>query len=219
MSWKIGYARVSREGQTNDQQIAALKAEGCRDVFVETASGALRDRPELAKALAAVREGDSLVIWKLDRLARSTKHLIELSDTLKARGVQLISITDRLDTATASGQLLFTVLGAIAQFERDVIIERVNAGLSRAKAEGKVGGRPKMDQAKLDVAFAEIGRGTSVRNAAKTSGISRATLNRAISASKTMRNGKEAKGGFEASKEAGNRHLRVVNGSGARMAS
>ncbi len=192
MSWKIGYARVSREGQTNDQQIAALKAEGCREVFVETASGARADRPELAKALAAVREGDSLVIWKLDRLARSTKHLIELSDTLKARGIQLISITDRLDTATASGQLLFTVLGAIAQFERDVIIERVNAGLVRAKAEGKVGGRPKADAAKIEHGLALLKAGLSYGKAAKLAGVGTATLHRASdrseNPSKTNRN-------------------------------
>jgi DNA invertase Pin-like site-specific DNA recombinase len=179
MSWKIGYARVSREGQTNEQQIAALKAEGCREVFVETASGARTDRPELAKALAAVREGDSLVIWKLDRLARSTKHLIELKDTLESRGIQLVSITDRIDTSQASGKLLFTVLGAIAQFERDVVIERVNAGLVRAKAEGKVGGRPRADKAKIEHGLTLVKAGLGYGKAAKLAGVGAATLHRA----------------------------------------
>ena len=215
MTYKIGYARVSREGQTTEQQVAALRKEGCEEIFEETGSGANRARPKLAEALARCRKGDALVIWKLDRLARSTKHLIEIAEDLKARQIELISITDRIDTSTASGKLLFTVLGAIAEFERDVIVERVTAGLDRARAQGKIGGRPRVDQAKLDIAFAAIGRGASVSEAARKAEISRSTLNRAIAASKTSPERKDTADSLENSLDTPKSHLKLVKTAAA----
>lgn len=146
MSWKFGYARVSREGQTPEQQITALMKEGVErgNIFVEQASGADRKRPELAKVLPKARKGDAIVIWKLDRLARSTRHLHEIADDLKERGIELVSITDRIDTTTSAGKFLFTMLGAVAELERDIIRERTNAGLERARGEGRVGGRTRL---------------------------------------------------------------------------
>lgn len=187
MSWKFGYARVSREGQTPEQQITALIKAGVEreNIFVETASGANEKRPELKKMLEKVRKDDTIVIWKLDRLARSMRHLMDIADDLKARGIHLHSLTDAIDTSTASGQLMFHVLGALAQFERSLIIERTNAGLARAREAGRIGGRQKTDQAKLDVAFANIGRGLSQEKACKVAGISRSTLVRAMREAKT----------------------------------
>jgi DNA invertase Pin-like site-specific DNA recombinase len=138
----IGYARVSTQDQNPALQLDALKAAGCEKVFVEKASGAQRDRPELMAALDYVRSGDSLVVWKLDRLARSLKQLIETVELLGSRGIGLRSLTEAIDTTTAGGKLVFHVFGALAEFERSIIRERTKAGLDAARARGKKGGRP-----------------------------------------------------------------------------
>lgn len=137
----IGYGRVSTLDQTPQLQNDALERAGCRKVFVDFASGADRDRPELAKCLAYLRKGDTLVFWKMDRLARSVLHLGEIAEDLAARGVGLRSLTEPIDTTTATGKLMFHLLSSFAEFERNVIRERTLAGLAAARARGRIGGR------------------------------------------------------------------------------
>ena len=140
----IGYARVSTQDQTPALQIDALKAAGCERIFMEKASGAQRDRPELMAALDYIRGDveDVLVVWKLDRLARSLSQLIETADLLQKRGVGLKSLTEAIDTTSAGGRLVFHMFGAMAEFERSIIRERTKAGLDAARARGRTGGRP-----------------------------------------------------------------------------
>ena len=138
----VGYARVSTHDQDVGLQLDALQAAGCGKLFTETASGAQRDRPQLKAALDYMRGGDTLVVWKLDRLARSLKQLIETVEDLGQRGVGLRSLTEAIDTTTAGGKLIFHVFAALAEFERAVILERTRAGLLAAKARGRLGGRP-----------------------------------------------------------------------------
>jgi DNA invertase Pin-like site-specific DNA recombinase len=138
----VGYARVSTLDQKPALQTDALTSAGCERLFTETASGAQRDRPELKAALAYLRSGDTLVVWKLDRLARSMRQLIETVDDLQARGIELRSLTESIDTATSGGRLVFHIFGALAEFERALIRERTRAGLEAARARGKNGGRP-----------------------------------------------------------------------------
>lgn len=139
----VGYVRVSTDDQNMDLQIDALKRAGCSKIFMERASGGNRDRPELKKALHYVHAGDVLVCWKLDRMARSVSHLIEIVEDLKGRKVGFRSLNDAIDTTTATGSLMFHIFAAFAEFERSVIRERVMAGLAAARARGRVGGRPK----------------------------------------------------------------------------
>ena len=138
----VGYARVSTRDQTVALQLDALHGAGCVRVFEETASGAQRDRPQLAAALDYMRAGDTLVVWKLDRLARSTRQLIETVEELARRGIGFRCLTQDLDTTTAGGRLVFTIFSAIAEFEREIIQERTRAGLDAARARGRRGGRP-----------------------------------------------------------------------------
>lgn len=138
----VGYARVSTQDQNPSLQLDALNAAGCEKVFTEKASGAQRDRPELAAALSYMRSGDSLVVWKLDRLARSLPQLIETVATLEDQGIGFHSLTEAIDTTTAGGKLVFHIFGALAEFERSVIRERTRAGLKAARDRGRKGGRP-----------------------------------------------------------------------------
>ena len=138
----VGYARVSTQDQNPALQIDALKAAGCEKLFTEKASGAQRDRPELAAALSFMRKGDSLVVWRLDRLARSLPQLIETVAQLESEGIGLRSLTEAIDTSTAGGKLIFHIFGALAEFERSVIRERTRAGLKAARERGRKGGRP-----------------------------------------------------------------------------
>ena len=140
---KIGYARVSTREQNADMQIDALQLAGCERIYQDTASGAKSIRPELVKLLAEVRSGDTVVIWKLDRLGRSLKHLVELVDELASRQIGLQSLNDPVDTTHAQGRLVFNLFASLAEFERELIKERTQAGLSAARARGRVGGRPK----------------------------------------------------------------------------
>ena len=139
----VGYARVSTLDQKPTLQIDALKAAGCTRIFTEKASGAQRERPELSAALDYIRQRDTLVVWKLDRLARSTRQLIETVEDLQSRGIELRSLTESIDTATPGGRLVFHIFGALAEFERAVIRERTSAGLQAARERGKKGGRPR----------------------------------------------------------------------------
>jgi DNA invertase Pin-like site-specific DNA recombinase len=139
----VGYARVSTQDQSPNLQLDALAKAGCARVFSESASGAQRDRPELARALDTMRPGDILVVWKLDRLARSLKQLIETVEPLEGKGIGFRSLTESIDTTTAGGKLTFHIFAALAEFERSMIRERTRAGLDAARARGRVGGRPR----------------------------------------------------------------------------
>src|SRR4051812_8559634 len=139
----VGYARVSTTDQTLDLQRDALTKAGCTKIFTDTASGALTERIGLNEALSYVRPGDSLVVWKLDRLGRSLKDLITRITQLNDRKIGFKSLTEQIDTTTSGGKLIFHIFGALAEFERDIIRERTNAGLAAARTRGKLGGRPK----------------------------------------------------------------------------
>src|SRR5215210_2296512 len=148
----IGYARISTGEQTLDLQLDALKAAGCGTVYQETASGAKADRPVLDDVLSYLRPGDTLVVWRLDRLGRSLQHLIEVVAALAERGIGFKSLTEQIDTTTPGGKLIFHVFGALAEFERDLIRERTHAGLAAARARGRLGGRPKaLDPKKMEL--------------------------------------------------------------------
>ena len=138
----VGYARVSTQDQSPALQRDALLEAGCERIFEEKASGAQRDRPELKAALEYMREGDTLVVWKLDRLARSMKQLIETVEELDERGISFKVIREAIDTTTPGGKLTFHIFGALAEFERSLIRERTTAGLAAARARGRTGGRP-----------------------------------------------------------------------------
>jgi len=139
---KIGYARVSTAEQNLELQKEALTKMGCTEIYEEKVSGAKKKRPELLKVIATLRKGDVLIVWKLDRLGRSTKELIQLVNEIQDKGAELKSLNDPIDTTTAHGKLAFHMFAALAEFERDVIRERTLAGLSTARARGRVGGRP-----------------------------------------------------------------------------
>lgn len=140
---KIGYARVSTRDQDLSLQLDALKVAGCTKVFQEKVTGSKKKRPELEKMLEQLRPGDIVVIWKLDRLARSTKDLIDLVNQIQERKAELQSLTEKIDTTTATGKLVFHLFAALAEFEKDIIRERTQAGLVAARARGRNGGRPK----------------------------------------------------------------------------
>lgn len=154
---RVGYARVSTKDQSVAMQVDALKAAGCERIYEEVASGARTDRPVLEDLVAHLRAGDVLVIWKLDRLGRSLKHLVTLTNDLLERGVGLISLNDPVDTTTPQGRLVFNIFASLAEFERDLIRERTQSGLKAARTRGRVGGRPKglSKQAKATAMAAE----------------------------------------------------------------
>lgn len=144
----IGYARVSTADQRPELQLDALAAAGCEQVFEERVSGVIRDRPELTQCLRALRKGDTLVVWRLDRLGRSLKDLVEIVTDLEGRGVAFRSLTEAMDTSTPGGKLVFHLFGALAEFERNIIRERTVAGLAAARSRGRRGGRkPKLSLA------------------------------------------------------------------------
>lgn len=163
----VGYARVSTIDQDPTLQLDALAAAGCAKVFEDRASGARADRAGLRSALEYVRDGDVLIVWKLDRLGRSLPHLIETVTSLATRGVGFRSITEAIDTTTPGGRLVFHLFGALGEFERDLIQERTRAGLAAAVARGRKGGRkPVVTSEKLKRARTFIAKGLTVREAA-----------------------------------------------------
>lgn len=141
---KVGYARVSTEDQHLHMQEDALKGAGCEEIFTDIASGVKSQRLGLDKALAYVREGDTLVVWKLDRLGRSIQHLIQTITTLQERKIGFKCLQENIDTLTSGGKLIFHIFSALAEFERDLIRERTHAGLKAARVRGRMGGRPPM---------------------------------------------------------------------------
>jgi DNA invertase Pin-like site-specific DNA recombinase len=176
----VGYARVSTQDQDAALQRVALEEAGCARVFQETASGAQRDRPELAAALSYMREGDTLVVWKLDRLARSVRQLIETVEGLEARGVGFRSLTENIDTTSPGGKLVFHLFAALAEFERGLIRERTMAGLANARAKGRTGGRPRSlaERDLIAVKALLADEQITMAEVAKRVGISPATLYR-----------------------------------------
>jgi DNA invertase Pin-like site-specific DNA recombinase len=173
----IGYARVSTTDQHLDLQQDALQAAGCERLFTDTTSGARAERPGLNAALEACRPGDTLVVWKLDRLGRSLPHLVETVRTLGSRGIGFKSLQEHLDTTTSGGKLIFHIFASLAEFERDLIRERTQAGLAAARARGRKGGRPKgVNEKKQKAALAlKKDAGRSVREICEIVGISRNT--------------------------------------------
>ncbi|WP_288424230.1 recombinase family protein [uncultured Spirosoma sp.] len=179
----IGYARVSTQDQNLSMQLDALNAQGCTRIFQEKASGAKADRPELTKLLEHVREGDTVVVWKLDRLGRSLTHLVQLVTELETKNVGLISLNDPVDTTTAQGRLVFRIFASLAEFERELIRERTNAGLQSARRRGQRLGRPgglsKSAQDKAMIAESLYREAKhSVEGIAQHIGISKSTLYR-----------------------------------------
>ena len=183
----VGYARVSTQEQDLALQLDALHRAGCTKLFEEKASGAQRDRPALKAALDYMREGDTLVVWKLDRLARSLKQLIETVEQFGERGIGLRSLTEAIDTTTAGGKLVFHIFAALAEFERGVIRERTLAGLQAARARGRLGGRPPALKAK-DLAAAKAmlkDPEITVAEVAKRLGVAASTLYRHLPRART----------------------------------
>ena len=180
----IGYARVSTAEQNLGLQRDALAGAGCDTVFEDHASGAKAERPGLADALVHLRRGDALVVWKLDRLGRSMAHLIDTVRRLETKGIGFRSLTEGVDTTTPGGTLVFHIFGALAQFERDLIRERTNAGLKAAEARGRKGGRkPVVTLDKLTRARAYLAAGLTVREAAARVKVGKTALYEAISGS------------------------------------
>jgi DNA invertase Pin-like site-specific DNA recombinase len=178
----IGYARVSTLDQTLALQQDALTAAGCEQLYTDTASGALTDRPGLAQALSHVRGGDTLVVWRLDRLGRSLPQLIETISQLQQRGIGFRSLQEQIDTTTSGGKLVFHVFGALAEFERDLIRERTHAGLTAARKRGRLFGRPRVLTPKQVIQLRTLAEDerTTVTEICETLGISRATFYRYI---------------------------------------
>ena len=183
-SMLIGYARVSTQDQNLALQYDALMHAGCQKVFEDKISGTKAERPGLSLCLEMLREGDTLVVWKLDRLGRSAKQLVNLVGELQEQGIHFKSLTDSIDTSTAAGRFFFHVMASLAEMERELMVERTRAGLEIARQSGRKGGRkPKMTDSKLGVAKTLLANGVSPRDVAKNLGISIATLYRWIPAS------------------------------------
>src|ERR1700756_2547356 len=180
----IGYARVSTDDQSLSLQRDALTKVGCKRIFTDKASGAPTQRPGLADALSHLRKGDSLVVWKLDRLGRSVKGLVDLVAEFETRQIHFRSLTDEIDTKTPAGRFFFHVMANLAQMERELIIERTRAGLEAAKRQGRVGGRKRqMTDSKIQAARKLLASGTLPQEVAHSLGVSVPTLYRWVPAS------------------------------------
>jgi DNA invertase Pin-like site-specific DNA recombinase len=183
----VGYARVSTIDQNLDLQISALKEIGCEKVYQDQISGTKANRPGLDLALEVLRENDTLVVWKLDRLGRTVKGLIDLVNHLHQKEIHFKSITDNVDTSTPAGRFFFHVMASLAQMERELMAERTKAGLAAAKAKGRVGGRKrKMTQSKIESAKQLLANGTLPKDVAQNLGISVPTLYRWVPASNNL---------------------------------
>lgn len=174
---KIGYARVSTKDQSLELQEDALQKAGTERIYSEKESGGKWNRTELEKCLDHLRPGDTLIVYKLDRLARSTKQLIDIADRLKEDDIELVSLNEQLDTRTPIGKAMFSMIGVMAELERDMIKERTQAGLQAARARGRKGGRPKMDQSKVERALQLYDEERlTVREITNETGVSKALL-------------------------------------------
>jgi DNA invertase Pin-like site-specific DNA recombinase len=175
---KIGYARISTVEQDLSLQMDALEEAGCDKIYEDKASGAKEQRPGLREATEYLRKGDTLVVWRLDRLGRSLKHLIETVGSLEERGIGFQSLQESIDTTTSGGRLIFHIFGALAEFERNLIRERTKAGLDAARARGRKGGRPKaLDEKKTQLAYQLYDeRKRTVKEICQILGVSKPTL-------------------------------------------
>lgn len=173
---RIGYARISTADQNLDMQVDALKAAGCDVIIEEKASGVRERRPKFDSMMEELREGDTLVIWRLDRAFLSTKHLISVLDGLHSRGVQFVSLLDGIDTTTEAGGMVFTLAAAVSEFEHDLIVERSRAGLKAARARGRKGGRPRVSREKVDEALEMYDKGHSIAQIMLATGLSNGTI-------------------------------------------
>lgn len=182
----IGYARVSTVDQNLSMQIDALEKKGCWKIFEEKVSGTKKERPQLQEMLSMLRPGDTVVVYKLDRISRSLKHLLELSEFFDQNKINLISIHENIDTSTAMGRFFFHSMGALNQLQRDLISEVTRAGLDAARARGRSGGRPKADEKKVRTALKMYdSKNHSISEICKTVGISAPTLYRYINERKS----------------------------------
>lgn len=175
----IGYARVSTKEQDLSLQLDALSKYGCDRIFTDKMSS-VKERQGLTDALGYLREGDTLVVWKLDRLCRSLPDLIKISEQIRMTGAQLVSITESIDTSTPAGRLYFNILGALGQMERELIQERVKAGLAAARRRGKVPGKPRVSEEKLELARRELSAGRTYPEVARILGVHPQTLYRLV---------------------------------------
>ncbi len=196
-SMSVGYARVSSQDQNPELQQDELQKAGCEEIFWEKVSSRKESRPALERALRHCREGDVLVVWKLDRLGRSLKDLIQVVNSLQERGVGFRSLRESIDTTTPSGKLVFHIFGSLAEFEREVIRERTMAGLSAARARGRKGGRkPKLDERKIEMARKMLADpDTTVGEVAEAFGVSTDTIYRRVGVVRPDRTDHASEGG------------------------
>ena len=182
MPQKIGYARVSTQDQDLSLQLDALKRADCEQIYEEKVSGKNTERPELANCLKALRAGDTLVVWRMDRLGRSLKDLVEIVTNLEAKGIHFVSLTEKIETGTATGKLMFHVFASMAEFERNLISERTRAGLAAARARGRIGGR-KPSLSEKDIEHAKLllrNPKVTVTEVAERFGVTRQTIYRQV---------------------------------------
>lgn len=181
---RIGYARVSTDDQSLNLQLDALRAAGCRHIFTDKVGGKSRKRQGLMDALAALKEGDQLVVWRLDRLGRNFRHLVDIADEMRAGGVHLISLTEGIDTSSNVGEIIFRLMSAFSDFERNLIVERTLAGLDAAKKRGvKLGRKPLLSVSQLDEARQLLQSGVKMSAVARQLDVGRSTLYRCMQAS------------------------------------
>lgn len=187
----IGYARVSTQDQNPEYQVDALEKAGCEQIFQEKVTGKMKERPELSQCLRMLRKGDTLIVWKLDRLARSLKDLVEIIQDLNEREVGFKSLTESIDTTSSGGRLVFHIFGALAEFEHSLIRERTIAGLEAARARGRKGGRkPSMSDSDIRKAAAMLSDpNITKKEVAKHFGVSRTTLNASLQRLASRRDG------------------------------
>lgn len=181
---KIGYARVSTKDQNLSLQTEALENDGCEKIYEDRISGTIKNRKGLDSCIEALRSGDTFIVWKLDRLGRSVKHLVTFVNDLETKGIHFRSITDNIDTSSPSGKFFFHVMASLAQMERDLIVERTKAGLAAAKKMGRVGGRKRtMTDSKINAAKKLIESGLTYQEVALNLGVTLPTLYRWLPAS------------------------------------
>lgn len=184
----IGYARVSTTEQNLDRQLDNLKEQRCERIYQEKMTGTKANRPEYQRMLDSLRAGDTLIVDSFSRLSRSTKDLLEVVEVLTQKGVNLVSLKEKLDTTTASGKLMMTMLSALSQFERDIIAERTRDGLKAARARGRLGGRPTVNEEAVKKAMRLYDADKlSIKEISEATGISTATINRRIAERKRER--------------------------------
>ena len=182
----LGYARVSTQEQNLDMQLDALEGFGCDKIFQEKVSGVSKEKPELQELLKMAREGDTVVVWKLDRLGRTTRQLVELVDDLGKSNINFVSINENIDTTSKVGKLIFTIFSALAEMEREILIERTKAGLEAARARGRVGGRPRKNQKKVELALQMYESGDYyIKQIEEATGVSKATIYRYLKKQKS----------------------------------